>query len=104
MEAWAAWGDRKLDSVIHVITSYSKKVVENAPGYYPGRLDSSKSLTEDSNREFYNYPVPHFRAIGQGEPLDVQRYIQVLPQTPVFNHTSLPPMLTSGSQPLMLPN
>lgn len=104
LESWSVWGDRVLDSMANGILNYSQQVVENAPGYYPGRLDSSKSLTEDSSREFYNYPVPHFRAIDQGEPLDVQRFnhMQALPQTQGFNHTSLPPMLNSGFQPLML--
>nr|MBP9692555.1 hypothetical protein [Alphaproteobacteria bacterium] len=102
--AWMSWGDRKLDSVIHVITSYSEKIVKNAPGYYSGMLDNNKSPIEGRNKSFRNYPVPHFHALDQGEPLDVQRfnYMQALPQPQGLNHTSLPPMLNSGSPTLMI--
>jgi Leucine-rich repeat (LRR) protein len=97
-ESWSAWGDRALDSVANSILSYSHQVVENAPGYYPGRLDSSKSLIENSNKEFYNYPQPHFRALDQSEPLPML----ALPQPQGWNYTFTPAMLSGGNQPLML--
>ncbi len=104
LESWSVWGDRVLDSVANGILSYSKQVAENAPGYFPGTLDKSKSPAEGRNKTFRNYPIPHFRAIDQGEPLDVQRFnhMQALPQSQGFNHTSSPLMISGGFQPLMI--
>jgi Ran GTPase-activating protein (RanGAP) involved in mRNA processing and transport len=104
LKSWSTWGNGALDSVANGILSYSKHVVESAPVYFSGRLDSSKSLTEGSNKAFYNYPLPHFRAISQGEHHDVHRYIQALPQSQGFNCTSSLPMISGGFQPSMLPN
>jgi hypothetical protein len=106
MESWSTWGDGTLDSLEKGILNYSRHVRENAAGYFPGTLNENMSLSEGPNKKFYNYPVPHFRAIDQGEPLDMQKfnYMQALPQSQGFNYTSSLPMIAGGFQSLTLPN
>ncbi len=92
---WEQFLDRGLDYISNGIQSYAKNVVEDAPSYFPGMLDHNKLENQGHNKKIYNYPVPHFRTIDQGEP----NHVKLVSQTQALQNTTF----LQSSVPLMLP-
>ncbi len=100
IEAWRSSCDRALDSVVHVIVSYSKSVVEECPSYFPGKLDLSQPAFAGGNKAFYNYPTPHIRALAQAPFRDEEGFNHTQASENIFFSLSSP--LLTGAPPLML--